>query len=98
MATATERIPILVTKADKSRFAKKARAHGLTISEFARAAMQRFDPVEGEQEAALKTLLRQVHEGSRAAEKSLDQALAFCAESDARLRKLDEWLRDRGGG
>jgi hypothetical protein len=96
MATATERIPVLVTKADKQRFVKKARVHGLTISEFARAAMQRFDPVEGEQEAALKTWLRQISEGTRAAEKSLDQALAFCDDSNGRLAKLDEWMRRHG--
>ena len=33
MATATERIPILVTRADKAKFVRKAKTHGLSISE-----------------------------------------------------------------
>lgn len=96
MATATERIPILVSKADKAKFARKAKASGLSISEFARAAMERFDPAAKDEEEALEGLLDQVKKGTAEAEKRLDAALAFCAESNARLAKLDAWLRRKG--
>jgi hypothetical protein len=96
MATASERIPILVTKADKARFAKKARTFGLSISEFARATMDRFDPAAEEEEKALDGLFEQVKRGSAEAERALDDALAFCAQSNARLAKLDDWMRKKG--
>ena len=96
MATATERIPILVTKTDKARFTKKARTFGLSISEFARTAMDRFDPAEEEEEKALDGLFEQIKRGSVEAEKALDDALAFCAQSNARLAKLDAWMRKKG--
>lgn len=96
MATTNERIPILVTKADKAKFAKKAKASGLSISEFARTAMERFDPSAEDEEQALDVLLEQVKRGTAEAEKSLDDALAYCAQSEARLARLDAWLREKG--
>jgi hypothetical protein len=93
MAVTTERIPILVSKADKAKFTKKAKAIGLSMSEFARVAMDKFDPAGEEEEKALDALLEQVKRGTAESEKVLDQALAFCAESNARLAKLDDWMR-----
>lgn len=96
MANATERIPILVTKTDKARFTKKARTFGLSISEFARTAMDRFDPTAEEDEKALDGLLEQIKRGSAEAERALDEALSFCAQSNNRLAKLDAWMRKKG--
>jgi hypothetical protein len=93
MTIATERIPILVTKADKARFAKKAKRLGFSMSEFARLAMDKFDPTREDEEKALEALLAQVKRGTAESEKILDQALAFCAASNARLAKLDAWKR-----
>lgn len=93
MAVATERIPILVSKADKAKFTKKAKAVGLSMSEFARIAMDKFDPAGEDEEKALEALLEQVKRGTVESEKILDRALAFCAESNARLTKLDAWMR-----
>jgi hypothetical protein len=96
MAAATERIPILVTKTDKARFTKKAKTYGLSISEFARMAMDRFNPAAKDEEQALDGLLRQVKRGSAEAERALDDALTFCAQSNARLANLDAWMRKKG--
>jgi hypothetical protein len=96
MATATERIPILVTKRDKAKFARKARAHGLSISEFARTAMNRFDPSAQDEEKALDGVLEQVRRGTAEAGRSLDAALAFCAESNARIARIEAWMREQG--
>ena len=96
MATATERIPILVSRTDKIKFTKKAKTHGLSMSEFARAAMEQFNPSRVEEELALEPLFKQVKEGTQTAEKSLAEALEFCAGSNARLAQLDEWMRQHG--
>jgi hypothetical protein len=85
-----------VTKSDKARFAKKAKAFGLSISEFARTAMDRFDPAAEEEKQALDGLLEQVKRGSAEAERALDHVLAFCTESNARLARLDAWMRKKG--
>jgi len=96
MATATERIPVLVSKTDKIKFTKKAKTHGLSLSEFARAAMEQFNPSQAEEEEALASLLRQMKEGTETAHKSLTEALDFCAGSNARLARLDAWMREHG--
>jgi hypothetical protein len=96
MTTATERIPILVTKSDKARFARKAKSHGLSLSEFARVAMDRFDPSTDAEAEALEGVLKQLRTGTAEAERSLDDALRYCSESDARLAKLDAWMRQQG--
>ncbi|RPI46892.1 MAG: hypothetical protein EHM59_06165 [Betaproteobacteria bacterium] len=96
MTAATERIPILVTKSDKARFARKAKTHGLSLSEFARAAMDRFDPSTDAEADALDQVLKQLRIGTAEAERSLDAALQYCAESEARLAKLDAWMRQQG--
>jgi hypothetical protein len=96
MATATERIPVLVTKTDKIKFTKKAKTHGLSISEFARAAMEQFNPNQVHEEDALAPLLRQVKDGTEKAERSLAEALEFCTGSNARLARLDAWMREHG--
>jgi hypothetical protein len=96
MTTATERIPILVTKSDKARFARKAKTYGLSLSEFARAAMDRFDPSTDAEAEALEEVLKQLRSGTTEAERALDDALRYCAESTARLTKLDAWMRQQG--
>ena len=96
MATATERIPVLVTKADKAKFARKAKAHGLSISEFARAAMDSFDPASNDEAQAVDRILQQLRDGTVEAERSLDAALSFCAESNTRIAKIDAWMREQG--
>lgn len=96
MATATERIPVLVSKNDKIKFTKKAKIHGLSISEFARAAMEHFNPSQTDEEEAIAPLLKQIKEGTETAHKSLSEALEFCAGSNARLARLDAWMREHG--
>lgn len=96
VTAATERIPILVTKSDKAKFVRKAKTHGLSLSEFARAAMDRFDPSTDVEAEALEQVLKQLRAGTAEAEQSLEDALQYCAESEARLAKLDSWMRQHG--
>lgn len=96
MTTATERIPVLVTKADKAKFARKAKSFGLSISEFARTAMDSFDPTDDDEIAALSGMISQIRQGTVEAGKALDDALDYCAASEARLKALDAWMREQG--
>jgi hypothetical protein len=97
MPTATERIPVLVTKLDKSRFAKKAKILGFrSIGDFARQAMTGFNPNAAEEEAAFDALLKNVKEGTRKAEQRIDQTLAACDASNQRMAELDAWMRQKG--
>jgi hypothetical protein len=97
MPTATERIPVLVTKQDKTRFEKKAKTFGFpSISEFARRAMNGFNPNTTEEEAAFDALLKTIKEGTREAEKQLDHTLAVCDASNRRMAAIDNWMREKG--
>ncbi len=96
MPPATERIPILVTKVDKTRFAKKAKTFGFgSISEFARTAMDRFTSRDDDA-AALTALFKEVQAGTIRAERSLDETIAFCDASNKRMDALDAWMREKG--
>jgi hypothetical protein len=96
VATATERIPILVSKADKEKFVRKAKSHGLSISEFACAAMDSFEGSSQHDEAAMDRILEQLQQGTLEAGRSLDAALQFCAESNDRLARLEAWMHAQG--
>ena len=96
MSTATERIPILVTKADKVKFARKAKSFGLSISEFARTAMDRFEPEDENEAETLSKMITQIRRGTNEADVALGNALGYCAASELRLKKLDAWMRKKG--
>jgi hypothetical protein len=96
MSTATERIPILVTKADKAKFVRKAKAHGLSISEFARKAMSSFEPANDNELEPLLAMIAQIRRGTDEADAAIGKALAYCATSEARLNELDAWMREKG--
>lgn len=97
MPTATERIPVLVTKDDKNRFAKKAKRLGFrSIGDFARQAMTGFNPKKAEEEAAFDALLTNVKAGTRKAEQRIDQTLKACDASNQRMATLDAWMRQNG--
>lgn len=85
-----------MTRADKAKFVRKAKTHGLSISEFARVAMNSFEGSSREDEEAMERLIKQLREGTSEAERNLDVALQYCAESDAQLAKIDAWMREQG--
>lgn len=93
MSTATERIPVLVTKAQKEHLTARAKAAGLSTGEFLRRAGEGYSP--SEDEALLEGLLAQVVKTTRQAERSIDDALAFVAASERRLAKLSVSRQER---
>lgn len=93
MSAATERIPVLVTKSQKARLVARAKEAGLSTGEFLRRAGEEYNPSEDEE--LLKGLLTQVEKSTLEAEKAIDDALAFVAESEKRLAKLGAGRRER---
>lgn len=93
MSAATERIPVLVTKSQKARLVARAKEAGLSTGEFLRRAGEEYNPSEDEE--LLKGLLTQVEKSTLQAEKAIDDALAFVAESEKRLAKLGAGRRER---
>jgi len=87
MATATARIPVLVTNAQKERIAKMAQASGLTMGEFLRRAADSYNPREDDE--LLEGLINQVLKTTEKASLAIDDALAFVAASQERIEKIE---------
>ena len=87
MAAAIERIPVLVTKEQKTRFARKAASARLGVSEFMRRAAEAYQP--GMDDNMLDGLIDQIHKTTTEASKALDDALAFVAASQRRIAKME---------
>ena len=84
---ATERIPVLLTRAQKTRLAKRAKAAKLTMGEFVRRAADAYVP--GADEQALQVLIARVKKSAEQAAGAMDQALAAVAKSQKRIAGLE---------
>ena len=87
MATASERIPVLMTLAEKSRLVTKARKAGLSTSEYIRRATEEYLPVEDEK--ALDAMILEMSKATLRAEKAIEDTLAYIAESNRRITEME---------
>ncbi|MGD8592649.1 MAG: hypothetical protein PVF82_07440 [Gammaproteobacteria bacterium] len=87
MATANERIPVLVTKAEKTKIAKQAKKAGVSVSEYLRRAAASYNPSEDEE--ALSAMIDQMLKATERAEAAIDDAIDFVAESNKRIEKME---------
>lgn len=92
--TATARIPVQVTPGEKARIARRAKALGLSVGEFARRAMAGF-PTESVDTADLEQLLERVKASSARASRAMDDALRFVARSQQRIERLESARTER---
>ena len=93
MTTATQRIPILVTKDQKARIIKRAKAAGVPVGEFLRRAAEGYQPQEDD--SLLKGLIGQVKKTTAVATKAIDQAMSFVAASQKRIEKMEALHKNR---
>jgi hypothetical protein len=84
---ATERIPLLVTPAQKALFTRKAKASKLTVNEFVRRAAESYDPNDDDE--ALLRLVAQVKQTTHEATAALEAALKSCADSNRRIAEME---------
>jgi hypothetical protein len=87
MASATERIPILVTPEEKARIMDSAARQGVSAGAYLRRAAAQYD--EEPDEASLDRLLAELDEATNRAERAVDRALAFADESDRRIEVME---------
>ncbi len=87
MATATERIPVLVTVAEKGQIAKMAKAAGLSMGEFLRRAASSFRPSEDDK--LLEAMIEQMNKTTAQANAAMDKALAFVEDSNKRIAAME---------
>lgn len=87
MATATERIPVLVTATEKGQIAKMAKAAGLSMGEFLRRAAASFRPSEDDK--MLEGMIDQMNKTTAQANAAIDEALAFVDASNQRIAEME---------
>ena len=87
MATASERIPVLVTSQEKAMIAKMAQDAHLSMGEFLRRAAASFRPIEDEK--MLEGMIDQMLKTTAQANAAIDDALAFVEASNRRISVIE---------
>ncbi|MEN8166712.1 MAG: hypothetical protein ABFR65_04440 [Pseudomonadota bacterium] len=87
MAAATERVPVLMTPAEKKRVVSKANKAGLTTGEYMRRAAEGYRPADDDK--ALEAMINEMNKATKSAEKAIDDALAFVAASNKRIVEME---------
>jgi hypothetical protein len=87
MAAATERVPVLMTPAEKKRLVSKAKKAGLTTGEYMRRAAEGYRPAD--EDKSLGAMIDEMNKATESAEKAIDEALAFVADSNKRIAEME---------
>ena len=87
MATATERIPVLVTVQEKAVIAKMAKESDLSMGEFLRRAAATYRP--DEENKILEGMINQMVKSTSQANAAIDNALAFVEDSNKRIAAME---------
>ncbi len=95
MATATERVPVLMTPDEKRRVVSKAKKAGVAIGEYIRRAVDGYRPTEDEK--ALEAMIKQMNQATKNAEKSIDDTLIFVEASNKRINEMEAKAKREAG-
>lgn len=87
VATATERIPVLVTTQEKAKIAKLAKEADLSMGEFLRRAAASFRPAEDGR--MLEGMIDQMAKTTAQACAAIDDALDFIEASNRRIAAME---------
>lgn len=87
MATATERIPVLVTPMEKGQIARMAKAAGVSMGEFLRRAATSYRPSEDDE--VLLAMIDQMNKTTARARAAIDDALTFVEASNKRIAAME---------
>lgn len=91
MPTATVQVPVLMSRAQKHRLSRKAKAAKLTMGELLRQGAECYSP--NDDLALLDQFAKQVTQATHKAIRSIDKTLASVAESEARIQALTKSKR-----
>ena len=87
MSTANQRIPVLVTAAEKTRIAKRAKQTGLSVGEYMRRAAASYSP--SEDDSTLIAMIDPMLKATDRAENAIDDAMAFVESSNKRIARME---------
>ena len=87
MATATARIPVLMTVTEKKRVVKKAEKAGIPTSQFMRQAAENYQPNKDDE--ALSAMLDQMNLATDNMSRSIDDCLSYVDKSNKRIEALE---------
>ena len=87
MATATERVAVLMTPTEKKRVVSKANKAGMTTGEYMRRAAEGYRPADDDK--ALEAMIDEMNKATQNAETAIDDALAFVAASNKRIKAME---------
>lgn len=87
MATATERIPVLVTATEKGQIAQMAKDAGLSMGEFLRRAASAYRSPE--EDSMLVGMIDQMNKTTAQANAAIDAALVFVEASNQRIAAME---------
>ena len=93
MATATERIPVLMTPAEKKQVVSRARKIGITTSEYMRRAAAGYRP--NDDDKALGAMIDEMNRASKRAEMAIDKTLDYLAKSNKRIAGIEAKIKNR---
>jgi hypothetical protein len=87
MATATERITVLVTAKEKSQIAAMAKNAGISMGELLRRAALSYDPSEDER--ILEGMADQISKSALRASSAIDNVIQFVEVSNKRIATME---------
>lgn len=87
MATATERVPVLMTPEEKNLVVSRAKKIGITTGEYMRRAAEGYQPDKDTQ--ALEAMINEMNRASENAEQAIDDALEFIKKSNGRIARME---------
>ena len=87
MATATARVPVLMTEAEKAQIVKRAKKFGMSTGEYMRRAAESFQPCKDDK--MLEAMIDQMLKATVRAEHAIEETLSFVAESNKRIAIIE---------
>lgn len=86
----TERVTVLMDPAQKAALTRRAKAEGVSASEYLRLAAEKFEPAGGEELELerLSQVLEQIAGMYRETSRKIDETEKFIAESNKRIASL----------
>lgn len=88
MPTTNVQVPVLMSRTQKRRLARKAKLANITMGELLRQGGERFSPLENQD--ILDHMAKQVMRATSKTIRSIDKTLSLVAESEARMETLQK--------
>ncbi|HIO97750.1 MAG TPA: hypothetical protein EYG71_07475 [Leucothrix sp.] len=88
MATASERVPVLMTTEEKLFIKSRAKEEGITTSEYMRQAAKNYQSVSNDSDVL--EMIGQMNKATQKAENAIDDTLTFVVESNKRIKAMEQ--------